>query len=42
MQNKKIQSANNVAKVNKLELNAVADPEEWEAVEALRWQFVQK
>jgi hypothetical protein len=42
MQNKKIHSANNVAKVNELELDAVADPEEREAVEALRRQFTQK
>jgi hypothetical protein len=35
MQNKKIHSANDVAKVNELELDAVADPEEREAVEAL-------
>jgi hypothetical protein len=36
MQNKKIHSANDVAKVNELELDAVTDPEEQEAVEALR------
>ncbi len=39
MQNKKIHSANDVAKVNELELNAVADPEEQEAVEALQGMF---
>jgi hypothetical protein len=37
-----IHSANNMAKVNELELDALADPEEWEAVEAVRWQFTQK
>jgi hypothetical protein len=42
MQNKKIHSANDVAKVNELELDAVADPEEREAVEAVRRQFAQK
>jgi hypothetical protein len=42
MQNKKNHSANDVAKVNELELDAVADPEEQEAVEAVRRQFAQK
>jgi hypothetical protein len=35
MQNKKIHCTNNAAKVNELELDAVADPEEREAVEAV-------
>ncbi len=42
MQNKKIHSANDAAKVNELEIDAVADPEEREAVEALQRQFAQK
>ncbi len=41
MQNKKIH-AHDTAKVNKLELDAVADPEEREEVEAVQHQFAQK
>jgi hypothetical protein len=42
MQNKKIHSANKVAKVNEMELDAMADQEEREAVEDMRRQFAQK